>query len=289
MSPWAKQVAERFAVDLETCDNTPVETGAIRILRTDTAPPPMNALDHAAATTAPLELDRPGVSGQHDSTLTATSVALFEACPRKYFLNRYLRWPETRVPNYDPGEEAREAPIDASELGTQVHELLAGNQVETPAPEALELVARFTASELGQRAARATRIEREFDFLCAFDDIVLRGQIDLWFEEGGELILADYKTDRHEDRAEAYALQLRLYALALERIYGRLPGRAVLCYLRTGNEVDVPLDRAALDAARQSVRALVDAQNTLEFPTRENEQCMRCGYYRGACPAATRS
>ncbi len=30
----------------------------------------------------------------------------------------------------------------------------------------------------------------------AVDDVVVRGSIDLWFEEAGELILVDYKTDR---------------------------------------------------------------------------------------------
>ena len=56
----------------------------------------------------------------------------------------------------------------------------------------------------------------------AVEDLVIRGQVDLWFEEGGELVVVDYKTDdvtaaeaRH--RARDYALQLRLYALAVER------------------------------------------------------------------------
>jgi len=34
--------------------------------------------------------------------------------------------------------------------------------------------------------------------LFYIEDVVLRGVIDLWFEEAGELILVDYKTDREE-------------------------------------------------------------------------------------------
>ena len=103
-----------------------------------------------------------------------------------------------------------------------------------------QLADKFRNSELGERAQRASRIEHEFDFSFAVEDIVLRGQIDLWFEEGGELILVDYKTDR-EESPESYALQLRLYALALEQYVGRRPDRAVLFYLRSERPIEVDL------------------------------------------------
>ena len=103
-----------------------------------------------------------------------------------------------------------------------MHRILAGEIGDSA--EAMELAARFTASDLGRRAAIAARIEREFDFLFSIEDVVLRGQIDLWFEEAGELIVVDYKTDREERSAQQYALQLRLYALALEQYAGRLAG-----------------------------------------------------------------
>jgi len=69
-------------------------------------------------------------------------------------------------------------------------------------------------------------VEREFDFLMAVENLVVRGQVDLWFEEGGELVIVDYKTDdvkaaEAQDRARDYALQLRLYAMAVEKVAGR--------------------------------------------------------------------
>ena len=126
-------------------------------------------------------------------------------------------------------------------------------------------------------------MEREFDFLLAVEDVVLRGQIDLWFEESGELVLVDYKTDR--DESSDYALQLRLYALALETYAGRLPDRAALCYLRSGRVREVSITSADLDAARLAVRELAAAQDRLEFPMKEGEQCRRCSFYQGLCPA----
>jgi len=53
----------------------------------------------------------------------------------------------------------------------------------------------FRQSALARRVERATRVEREFDFLMAVEDLVIHGQVDLWFEEGGELVIVDYKTD----------------------------------------------------------------------------------------------
>jgi RecB family exonuclease len=164
-----------------------------------------------------------------------------------------------------------------------VHRALAGGSTESP--EARDLAARFESGALGLRAARASRREREFDFLLPVEDVILRGYIDLWFEEGGELVLVDYKTDRDESRAGEYALQLRLYALALERYAGRVPERAALCYLRSGREVDVGLSAAELEAAENSVRALRDAQDSLEFPMKVGEQCRRCSFCGGLCKA----
>src|SRR6185295_16145605 len=113
-------------------------------------------------------------------------------------------------------------------------------------------------SELGRRAGSASRLEREFDFLFEIDDVLVRGQIDLWFEEGGELVLVDYKTDRDETAGEGYALQLRLYALALERYAGRRPDRAVLYYLRSDQMVDITLTDEDLESVRIAVRQLRD-------------------------------
>src|SRR6185295_10172336 len=110
------------------------------------------------------------------------------------------------------------------EFGLEVHRALAGDAVLSK--EALELAERFRQSELGLRADRATRVEREFDFAVAIDDVVISGQIDLWFEEAGDLVVVDYKTDRDTSSSDSYAVQLRLYALALERYAGRRADRA---------------------------------------------------------------
>jgi CRISPR/Cas system-associated exonuclease Cas4 (RecB family) len=196
---------------------------------------------------------------------------MFQACPRRYFLSRYLGL-ETVADQPGTG---------AIELGLDVHSALAGEAVESA--DANELAARFRSSDLGRRANAASRIEREFDFLFETDDVIVRGQIDLWFEEGGELVIIDYKTDRDESASEGYALQLRLYALALEGYAGRRPDRAVLYYLRSNRIVEISLTDAALAAARDVVQELKQAQDQLRFPLKVGEQCRKCSFWRGVC------
>jgi ATP-dependent exoDNAse (exonuclease V) beta subunit len=237
----------------------------------ESAPPEPVATGSAAAGVAEDVLDPPEVSGQYDSAVAVTSVAMFQACPRRYYLSRYLGLEPT--PDR-PG-------TGAIELGLEVHSALAGEVVESA--EARELAARFRSSDLGRRAQSASRIEREFDFLFETEDVIVRGQIDLWFEDGGELVIVDYKTDRDESGSDGYALQLRLYAVALERYAGRRPDRAVLYYLRSNRIVEIGLTDANLAAARDAVGELKQAQDQLQFPLKVGDQCRKCLFWRGVC------
>jgi len=120
--------------------------------------------------------------------------------------------------------------------------------------------------------------------MFAVEDVVLRGQIDLWYEQDGDLVLVDFKTDR-EESPETYALQLRFYALALERYVGRLPDRAVLFYLRSGRAVEISLSLNDLKCAKTTLSEALYGQKTMLFPLQEGEHCFRCEFYKGLCPA----
>ena len=243
------------------------------------APPEPGRALSGTADLGPEVLDPPAVSGRYDSAVAVTSVAMFQTCPRRYYLSRYLGLDAEGSTGLQTGGGSQ----PAIELGLDVHRALAGETVESA--EANELASRFRASDLGRRAESAMRIEREFDFLFETDDVLLRGQIDLWFEEGGELVLLDYKTDRDETGGEAYALQLRLYALALERYAGRRPDQAVLYYLRSNRTVEITITDTDLAAVRNAVRELRDAQDRVQFPLKVGEQCRKCLFWGGVCPA----
>jgi ATP-dependent exoDNAse (exonuclease V) beta subunit len=296
---WAATLANGLSVDLAIPQNKVQSFEApdgsrfaVRLLSTNITPAPLSPPTRVSAAAAVQSIARPKVDAQYDSTASVTSVALFAHCPRRYYLERYLGWQGGRARVWTRDDEDHRDDLDASEFGLEVHALLAGQRVVNVAPEALKLAEIFRISELGRRSTRAQRAEREFDFLLALEDVVLRGQIDLWFEEGGELIVVDYKTDdvtaaEVPARAELYAPQLRLYAVALEHVLGRHPDRAYVFMLRAGIAVPINLEPTLLDDPAQLVRDFRDAQSNLTFPLHEGRHCRECPYYRGLCPAGS--
>jgi len=117
-------------------------------------------------------------------------------------------------------------------------------------------LAAFYQSEIGRRLLASEQIEREWPFNVmmrisealteaeaqgyADSEILVQGSIDCCFMEDGCWVLLDYKTDRSDD-AEALTLryrnQLRLYALALERITGVAVAEIRLCLLHSGESL----------------------------------------------------
>ncbi len=107
-------------------------------------------------------------------------------------------------------------------------------------------VRRFLASPLGRRMAQAERLKKEQQFVMGLparqirseyagshledETLLVQGIIDAWFEEDGELVVVDYKTDRMDgdDRetarrrlSERYRAQLDYYQAALEMSTGK--------------------------------------------------------------------
>lgn len=103
---------------------------------------------------------------------------------------------------------------------------------------------KFFSSDLGKRLINAKRIERELPFSMLFEgkrvydtlkdgeNLFLQGIIDTAFEEDGEWVLVDYKTDRvksGEDLIKRYKIQMDLYKEALQRLTG-MPVKASYIY-----------------------------------------------------------
>ncbi|MBS1824368.1 MAG: UvrD-helicase domain-containing protein [Acidobacteria bacterium] len=288
---WAKHVCNGLRLPSEKPEREHSETlNNVVLTHTRQVTPAISRREAGTALNEVLIVDRPPREGEQEAVAPVTSVAQHAFCPRQYYLSRYLGLEPLQSRDREGAEVADTGEWSASEFGVLVHELLAGTPVDNPPDAATAMARGFEESEWGRRAARATRIGREYDFLIDLEGMILRGQVDLWFEEGGELILLDYKSDQvtmgeEWKHASRYRPQLRLYALALQRLTGRLPDAAILWYLRTGVAVRVGLGPEAIDEARAQVRALREAQAGLHFPLREGSHCLRCGHYLGACPS----
>ena len=148
-----------------------------------------------------------------------------------------------------------------AEIAAQLDALRDARRISTLQREAVRAqdLARFFEGETGARLLRAEEVRREWPFNAmmrisealdpeeagdyAREEIMVQGSVDCCFLEDGRWILLDYKTDRSAD-AEAltrrYRNQLRLYALALERITGVEVGEIRLCLLRGGETLEIP-------------------------------------------------
>ncbi len=108
------------------------------------------------------------------------------------------------------------------------------------------------------RAAAASKRRRELPFVFESEGRVIRGAIDLVFEEGDKLVVVDFKTDNvaageAEDRVSFYENQGAAYVMGLEAATGLEAGELVFSFLRPGVDVSRPVD----DVLRQRVREAV--------------------------------
>ena len=126
----------------------------------------------------------------------------------------------------------------------------------------LPSILRFLQSEMGTRIKNsASGLRREYTFSVLVpsiellpeegsgETILLQGAIDCWFEEDGNVILVDYKTDRIEEgsleeHVDRYRPQMKAYAIALREMIRKPVSQAYLCFLDAGQTVEVSLDEA---------------------------------------------
>ena len=114
-------------------------------------------------------------------------------------------------------------------------------------------IVRFLQSPLAARIRRSESVRREYRFsllrpvrefanVDADDAVLLQGVVDCFFEEGGELVVVDFKTDRVsrdnlEERAAHYRPQLEAYSMALARVTGKRVKEKLLYFFSAGEEV----------------------------------------------------
>ena len=148
--------------------------------------------------------------------------------------------------------DLRKAQLD---LESEIKSLMERNFLTAEQAEALDRVQikRFLDSDLCARILASPSVVREYRFAVNMDasevvpelksefaseKVMLQGAIDCIFEEDGELILVDYKTDKTASEQvlrEQYGRQLELYARALRECTGKNIAQKVLYSFYTGS------------------------------------------------------
>jgi ATP-dependent exoDNAse (exonuclease V) beta subunit len=284
-SPWPRQIERAWELAWPDVAGAATDIGGIRLMRLAGLP----EVDRQEAETAPaaIEWRDPLPDAFHaQPAVSATDLARFHLCPYRYFLGRDIVWPVQPIDPLDaPDNTGVSAQPRGAELGSQVHALLAGQQVTRASADAVRLAATFRQSELGRLAAQSRRAEREFDFLFDFDGTLLRGVIDLWFESPSGVTLVDYKTGHPgPDQLAEYRLQLQFYSLALGLPGAGRPLKAFLFLLEHDRAVEVETGDVAARAARSALAQFRQAGETGSYPAQPGRQCDYCSFWKTVCP-----
>lgn len=213
---------------------------------------------HAAAQSLPSKLTATELKGRRSADTDA-----MDAAPR---ISRHFRLPELS------GDKRAATPTQrgiATHLALQYMDFACTHSTKSIEREVQRLraerfitdreaelvnvpaIEKLFASALGQRMRSAERVHREFRFSVLVDSaeifpeaegekLLLQGVVDCCLEEKGKLVIIDYKTDnvrtqaQIDARAAHYASQLRIYAMAMRRIFGMEVAECLLYFLSAG-------------------------------------------------------
>lgn len=144
---------------------------------------------------------------------------------------------------------------DEQSVREQIEKLRAQRKLTDEQANAVDVhaIVQFLRSDLAVRIRKSKQVEREYRFsllrpvrdfssLDADDSVLLQGVVDCFFEEDGELVVVDFKTDhvsraQLDERAEHYRPQLEAYSMALTRVMGKKVKEKVLYFFSAGEEV----------------------------------------------------
>lgn len=99
--------------------------------------------------------------------------------------------------------------------------------------QSFEILQKFSQTQTYQNLKTAKILAKELPFSFKQDDKIVNGVIDLIFEDKDQIILADYKSDKHQD-TEKYKPQMDLYKKAGEKIFKNKKIETRIIFLRTG-------------------------------------------------------
>lgn len=121
----------------------------------------------------------------------------------------------------------------------------------------LEKISRFFKSELYSRIANSKAVYKERQFMIALEELdgeigehyrgsdgMLQGVTDCIFEEEDGMVILDYKTDRvtvPQKLSEEYSEQLRIYSIAMSKLYQRSVKEAYIYSFHLGVTIKIDI------------------------------------------------
>lgn len=242
------------------------------------------------------------------TAFSTTSLAVYDQCPRRYYLRYILRAPEGALAARTGASQSQRG-LDPLARGNIVHRVcermdafddiddllvwagsMEGVSLDADQKgEVRELAARFHDSEFFA-AVREGGVRREWEFTLPIGEDWVTGIIDFAHQGRPGFRLMDLKTNAVEaehalEEAKHYELQMRIYAWAVQTLTDTPVFRAELFFLVPNVVVPVSLDAVASTPASllESIKHIKESslRGVDGFPRGAN--CVSCGY---ACQEA---
>lgn len=208
---------------------------------------PYSSLTGIMAKIAPSDLEPSGFSAE------------YFACEKPKFLSRSGMNPASRGTATHKFMEFFDYTADTFDVDGQIERMVAQNRITPDEAKALETdkLKKFFENDIATRIKNSSLLMREKKVTvglragdiypdvaenAADEMIVVQGYVDCAFEENGELIIVDYKTDRHTDDEKLrnrYYDQLKLYEYALQKCTGKEVAGTVIYSFDLGRTVEL--------------------------------------------------
>lgn len=232
--------------------------------------------------------------------LSYSSISTYETCPAKYRFQYEERLPVLPSPALSFGESLHRAlyrfhdrPVPVAPPLEALHEMLEDEWVSDgyrdPGEEVLYRDhARQVLGEYHRENAASFRIPAalEFRFTVHVEGVEIQGTIDrLDRIPGGGYEIIDYKTSRRLPPRSSVDrdLQLSVYYLAAQEIWGIRPDRLTLYFLLPGERMTTSRTPADGDELRRRIATVAERIAAGKFEPRQNPLCDWCDYQR-QCP-----
>ena len=259
---------------------------------------------------APQEADAPLPALGPDDVLTVSysDIDDYRRCPLLYRFKHVLQIPVLPSPQMiyglalheavrdhlrrkREGERPTLAELEATFRAAWLAEGFISPEHESERFQAgIDALRRFHEEEKKRPAPEL--VEQRFSFMLGRDRVVGRWDRVDRTGDGAEVI--DYKSSAVEegsDKPQQLAnqdLQLRLYALAHERMYGTRPVRATLHFLETGGRGTIEPSDADMSVVRTLVTSTAAKIRSRDFspaPAKGVRTCRECPYHQ-ICPSS---
>jgi ATP-dependent exoDNAse (exonuclease V) beta subunit len=225
-----------------------VEEEEVAVEPADDAESQLRLFDELPTGRPRLGIELPGLAEipeppVHDvRRLSYSALALFERCSYRFYAERVLGLPRREPVRAEGGGGG----LAATEIGDAVHRLLELVPLDAPStPRRADLdaavrawypdvgddeldrvallVDAYCASALAQRLAKLSGARPERPFVFEHHGVLIRGRLDVLWQEGDRALVVDYKSNALEGRDPAeiveaeYGLQRLVYALVCLR------------------------------------------------------------------------